>query len=194
MSGPAAVSAAAAAPCGAPSAGGCGDGFSRWAREHTRQLTWTTFRLTCDWHEAEDLTQDALIRLAAAWASIRHPDATHAFARRVIINRFIDTRRRPRPPLTWTEPDRTGTGSGEAAILGHGRCTSPDHAARVCNDTVLRQALAQLPPRARTIVVLRYFYALPATQVAAMLGCSVGNVKSQSSRALSTLRQLLPQD
>jgi DNA-directed RNA polymerase specialized sigma24 family protein len=52
-------------------------------------------------------------------------------------------------------------------------------------------ALATLPPGARAVVVLRYWSDLSVEQVAAVLGCSTGNVKSQSARALDKLRILL---
>lgn len=65
----------------------------------------------------------------------------------------------------------------------------PQEAARDNDDRVmLMAALLSLPSRQRSVVVLRFWLDMTETQVAEALGCSVGNVKSQASRALATLR------
>lgn len=70
------------------------------------------------------------------------------------------------------------------------RGATSDSSAAVDDRDGLRRALACLPPRQRAVVVLRYAEDLPEAEVAALLGCSVGSVKSQASRGLVRLRQV----
>ena len=94
--------------------------------------------------------------------------------RRVLVNanRSRFRKRRVAEQLTGTVPEPV-----------------PQEPTGGCDDRVtLMAALLSLPPRQRSVVVLRFWLDMTETQVAETLGCSVGNVKSQSSRALATLR------
>jgi len=124
---------------------------------------------------AEDLTQTTLAKVFTAWRRIRHRDAVNAYAMRTLLNTYLAESRRKRPAelLTGEPPERPVETPGpelRLAILG---------------------ALATLPPKARAVVVLRYWADLSVDQVAGLLGCSAGHVKSQSARALDKLRLLL---
>jgi RNA polymerase sigma-70 factor (sigma-E family) len=154
------------------------DDFTAFAEAASSRLLNTAYLLCGDWHTAEDLTQTALARVFASWHRIREPDAVHAYARRTLLNAyFVDCRRTRRGEILIAElPD-----PGERATPG----AAPELR------LALMDALATLPPRARAIVILRYWEDLSVDQVAAQLGCSAGNVKSQSSRTLARLRRLL---
>jgi RNA polymerase sigma-70 factor (sigma-E family) len=132
----------------------------------------TAYVVVRDWHVAEDLTQQALAKLYVAWPRIR-PETRMAYARRAVVNECLSHLRRHRPETPTDQLPDAGVDPHEpAADLGH--------------------ALAALPDRQRAIVALRFLDDLSVAEVGRMLGISDGTVKSQTSRALETLRQRLP--
>jgi RNA polymerase sigma-70 factor (sigma-E family) len=154
------------------------DEFTSFAEASASRLLATAFLLCGDWHAAEDLTQTTLAKVFAAWYRIRNQDSAHAYAKRTLVNTyFVDCRRIRRGEVL----------SGDTRDL-------PERAAEPQTPELrleLTAALATLPPKARAVVVLRYWEDMSIEQVAAHLGCSPGNVKSQSARALDKLRRLL---
>lgn len=133
----------------------------------------TAYVVVRDWDLAEDLVQQALTKLYVAWPRVQMPTRM-AYARRTVVNECLSHVRRHRPETPTAElPDRP-LERDEAA---------PD----------LTAALLVLPARQRAIVALRFLDDLPVTEVAAALGVAEGTVKSQTSRALETLRRHLPE-
>jgi len=133
-----------------------------------------SYGLTGDRQAAEDLAQTALARAYAAWPRVRRADDPDAYVRRILLNVNF-SRLRPRrftEQLTADPPD-------------HG---TPDPAGARDDRSALMAAMAALPAGQRAVVVLRYWLDLTEPQVAAALGCSVGNVKSQAARGLAKLR------
>jgi RNA polymerase sigma-70 factor (sigma-E family) len=151
------------------------DEFVEFAEAASPRLRRTAFLLCGDWHTAEDLVQSALTKVFLAWRRIRRQDAAYAYATRTLINCYLADRRLKRPVEVLTDlfPEVPTAGLAPETRL------------------VVLAALAELPPRARAVVVLRYWTDLSVDEVAAMLNCSPGNVTSQSSRALSKLRVTL---
>jgi len=144
--------------------------FEVFVRARLAELLRFGHVLTGSPHAAADLVQDALERTLLAWPRIQKRDDPEGYVRRTMINRYISIwRRRSRERLVAQIPDRA---SGSEP---------PDH-------SDLMWALAQLPPRARAVVVLRFYQDLSERETAAMLGCSIGTVKSQTARALARLR------
>jgi len=146
--------------------------FTEFFAARAPALRRTAYVVVRDWHVAEDLTQQALAKLYVAWPRVRE-DTRMAYARRVVVNECLSHLRRHRPETpTETVPDRA------------------------VHDPVGRddvgQAIAVLPPRQRAIVALRFFEDLPVSEVGRLLGIADGTVKSQTNRALVTLRQHLP--
>jgi RNA polymerase sigma-70 factor (sigma-E family) len=132
----------------------------------------TAFLLTHDHGLAEDLVQTALARSWRAWARIQgDPDA---YVRRVMVNTFASWWRR-----RWNGERATG----EVPDVVHG-----DHGDDVARRDGLLRALAGLPRRQRAVIVLRFFEDLTEAQTAAALGVTVGTVKSQTAKALASLR------
>jgi RNA polymerase sigma-70 factor (sigma-E family) len=133
------------------------------------------FLLCGDWHASEDLVQTTLAKVFVSWRKIRRQDAGHAYASRTLVNTYLADKRlrRSEEILTSRPPERSIQPSGPETRI------------------VVLNALATLPPKSRAVVVLRYWADLSVDQVADMLGCSPGNVKSQSARALSKLRTML---
>ena len=149
--------------------------FTEFAAAAAPRLRRTAFLLCGDWHSAEDLTQTALAKVFVAWRRINQPEAAHAYATRTLVHSYLADRRLRR--------------SGE--ILAGELPERPAEPHQAEDRIVLLTALAKLPAKARAVVVLRYWNDLSVDQVAATLGCSPGNVKSQSARAMDKLRTLL---
>lgn len=135
------------------------------------------YALTGDRGAAEDLAQTALARAYAAWPRVMRAGDPDAYVRKIVVNASRDRFRKRRVDelLTGSPPD--GPAAGPA-----GRADGFDDRA------ALLTALLRLPAGQRAAVVLRYWLDLTETEAAALLGCSVGNVKSQASRALAKLR------
>lgn len=146
------------------------------AAEYPRLLR-TAFLLTGDGGTAQDLTQETAVRLLANWRSVRRADNPHAYARKVMLNVHLRGKRR-----AWHGEIPTGRLPDEAARSAY---------AGVDDRDMVMRALAQLPERQRAAVVLRHHEGLSEAETAALLGCSVGNVKSLTSRGASALRAAL---
>jgi RNA polymerase sigma-70 factor (sigma-E family) len=152
------------------------DEFADFAAAIAPRLRRTAFLLCGDWHTAEDLAQTTLAKLFVAWRRISRREPVDAYAVRTLVNTYLADRRMkrsaaerpaaevPEHPVEWAGPELR---------------------------IVILNALATLPPGARAVVVMRYWADMSVEQVAAALGCSPGNVKSQSARALAKLRPLL---
>jgi RNA polymerase sigma-70 factor (sigma-E family) len=157
--------------------------FSEYMHGRWTQLVRLGYGLTGDRQLAEDLAQTALARAYAAWPRVRRSGNPDAYVNKIMVNahhgRF--RKRRVTERLTDAPPDpaaadATGAHDDRSALMA---------------------ALLTLPPGQRAVVVLRYWMDMTETEAAAALGCSVGNVKSQASRALAKLRlspALLAQD
>jgi RNA polymerase sigma-70 factor (sigma-E family) len=156
--------------------------FEDFVRRRRSHLLGTAVVLTAgDHHLAEDLVQGVLVRLYLAWGRATRRGGVDAYARRALVNAFIDHRRRPsvaRETVTDTVPDRVAA----TASL-----------AQEAVDAELLAALKALPERMRAAVVLRHVADLSVEDAADALGCSPGTVKSQTARGLAKLRELLPQ-
>jgi RNA polymerase sigma-70 factor (sigma-E family) len=128
--------------------------------------------------EAEDLLQSVLERAYRRWARICRDGDPERYVRRMLVNASVDRwrRLRRRPELLVRSP------AGGQVVA--------DQAATVADRDELLRALATLPVRQRAVIVLRYLEDLSETQTAAVLGCSAGTVKSQTSRALTRLREV----
>jgi len=148
------------------------DEFVEFARAMSPRLRRTAFILCGDWHTAEDLVQVTLAKMFVSWRRISRRDAAPAYATRTLVNVYLADKRlkRAREVLTDRLPEHPIEPSAPELRM------------------VVLDALAALPPGARAVVVLRYWEDMSVEQVAAVLGCSAGNVKSQAARALSRLR------
>jgi RNA polymerase sigma-70 factor (sigma-E family) len=125
--------------------------------------------------EAEELVQSALVRVALRWPFVRDKDNPDGYVRRAIVNGYLTTWRRVRSrEMLVDEVPETAT--------------SADGTAGVDELMTVRRALAGLPPRQRAVLVLRYLEDRSEQETAELLGCSVGTVKSQASKALAKLR------
>ncbi|MFD5798995.1 MULTISPECIES: SigE family RNA polymerase sigma factor [Streptomyces] len=131
-----------------------------------------------DQHAAEDLLQNALVKAAGRWQRIDEPEA---YVRRILYRQQVSRWR-----LKWRRREVTVAELPEAAA-------APDASGTAELRLVLRTALSRLTARQRTVLVLRYFEDLPEADVARLLGCSVGTVRSTTHRSLARLRALAPE-
>jgi len=154
--------------------------FAEFVRDRSMALYRTAYLIAGDAHHAEDLLQSALERAYRRWRRIGAMDHPEAYVRRIIVNLATD-RWRGRRYVTELPLDED--------VLGDRQLTDP--AARVDLRHGLAAALRRLPVAMRTVLVLRYWEGLPEAEVAAELGCSLGTVKSQASRGLVRLRELV---
>ena len=151
-----------------------GEDFRRFVVGRQRSLLRTAWLLTGDWASAEDLVQTTLITAWPRWARISTTANPDAYVRRILVNKSHDWRRR-----RWHGEIPT------AAVPEGPAAEGPD--AELTRGLV--QALRGLPPRQRTVIVLRYFDDLTEVETAAAMDCAVGTVKSQTSKALAALRR-----
>ncbi|NUR26937.1 MAG: SigE family RNA polymerase sigma factor [Catenulispora sp.] len=150
--------------------------FEQFMAARWQPLVRAAYVLTGNQQDAEDIAQTALTNAYSAWPRIRKADDVTVYVHRILINVYRTARRRRRvvEVLTSAVPDRRGAAASAGESL-HDR------------DEIV-QALALLTAKQRAVIVLRYLEDLTEAQTAAVLGCSVGTVKSQTSRALAKLR------
>jgi RNA polymerase sigma-70 factor (sigma-E family) len=141
----------------------------------SRALRRTAYLVCGDWGQAEDLVQEALLKLYVAWPRVASAEGVHAYARRTVVNVAIDAGRKS------SKLQRT---SEEIPDLPDGH----DAVGQLDTRSVVMDGLRELPARARACVVLRYFDDLSVEDTARTLGVTTGTVKSQTSRGLELLR------
>ncbi|MFC0029710.1 SigE family RNA polymerase sigma factor [Micromonospora chaiyaphumensis] len=149
------------------------EGFDDFVVTRSPRLLRTAFLLTRDWALAEDLLQTALARAWEAWRRI--DGDPEPYVRRIIVNAYASSWRR-----RWW-------GELPTADLPEATAEADPHAGLDDRDRLWR-ALGRLPRRQRAVLVLRYFEDLSEAEISEVLGCSVGTVKSQASRAVAKLR------
>lgn len=150
--------------------------FSEYVAQRRTQLRRIAYLLCGDVHRAEDLVQTALLKLYVAWPRVQRAGNIDGYVRRTMVNSNIDESRRP-----WRRE--------EPGLDGFDR-PSPAQT-DTADRSALLDALAELPLGQRRVVVLRHFVGLSVEETATDLDCSPGTVKSQSSRALARLNELL---
>ena len=151
------------------------DEFERFVAEHGDRLLHTAYGLCGDWQHAEDLVQHALVTLARRWPAVGANPLGYAYRClvRANIDRWRVVRRRPEVLLDPQDMVALEPGSEPTPFEDH---------------LVVLAALQTLPRRQRAIVVLRYLQDLSEADTAAVLGISVGAVKSGAARGLARLR------
>jgi RNA polymerase sigma-70 factor (sigma-E family) len=151
--------------------------FTEFVAGRSAELLRLAYVLTADQYAAEDLLQSALTKAAAHWGRIR--GAPEGYVRRIMY----------REQVSWW---RRRARRHEIAMAQVPEVPARDEVAGVEARLALRDALLALPPGKRVMLVLRYLEDLPEAQVADILGCSVGTVRSQTHKAIVQLRLVLP--
>jgi RNA polymerase sigma-70 factor (sigma-E family) len=148
--------------------------FTEFYAARVRALRRVAYLVVRDWHAAEDVTQRALVKVYRAWPRIQ-PAGLEAYARRAVVNEALThvTRRSRHDVVVEHVPDRPMP-------------AAPDGGA-------IAAALEALPPQQRAVVALRFVDDLSVASTAEVLGIAEGTVKSHTSKAMATLRRLVPE-
>ena len=160
------------------------DSFEQFVEgSSSRMLTMAMLLTGHNRADAEDLLQTVLERAFRRWPRICRTGDPGPYVRQMLVNASVDRwrllRRRPEQPF----------GADDRAHVGD-VLAGPDQSAAIADQDLLWRALAQLPAGQRAVLVLRYYEDLTEAQTAAVLGCTVGSVKAQASRALAKLRAI----
>ncbi|NYD56182.1 RNA polymerase sigma-70 factor (sigma-E family) [Nocardioides marinisabuli] len=153
--------------------------FTEYLAARQAALLRTAYLVCGDRHQAEDVLQTALAKLYLSWDEVRDRGAVDAYVRRIIVNETTSAWRRP-----WHRRERP-TDQVPETTAHHDTYDEGRSAA-------LWEVVRSLPPKARAVVVLRYYEQLSEAETAETLGISTGTVKSQTSRAMSMLRERTP--
>jgi RNA polymerase sigma-70 factor (sigma-E family) len=139
----------------------------------------TAYLLCGDSHRADDLVQVTITKLYVHWRRASAADHLDGYVRAMLVRTFLSEQR-----LGWMRRIRLVGSPAETPVEA---VPGPDVETR----EVVHAALARVSPKARAVLVLRFLLDLPVAEVAEVLGCSQGNVKSQTSLGLAALRRLL---
>jgi RNA polymerase sigma-70 factor (sigma-E family) len=153
--------------------------FTEFAATTIRRLRRTAYLMCGDWHRAEDAAQDALVSVYRRWNRIQRAEGLNSYAQRCVVNAVLDQSRKP-----WRRREHLNDADETAWV-------TPDAVRPVDDRLQVMQALAVLPPGQRACVVLRHYADFSVEQTADILRISAGGVKSQTSRGLTRLRELL---
>ncbi|CAM5610113.1 SigE family RNA polymerase sigma factor [Streptomyces griseorubiginosus] len=150
--------------------------FREFAEARQTQLRRSAYLLCGDWHQAQDLTQTALMKLYAAWGRVTRDGNVDAYARTILTRTFIDQQRKQgwREESVSEPPDLPSTASATPELR-----------------LMMQEALMELPPRYRAVLVLRFWEDWTVEQTAHALRVSPGTVKSQSARGLARLKDIV---
>lgn len=160
-----------------------GTSFETFVDERGPALLRLAWLLCADGDAAEDLVQEALVKVLPRWRRIVAGGAPEPYVRSVIRTTFVDGWRRRRLREVLVDAD---TALPEPAA-------TPDPATGVAVRLTVQAALLRLTPRQRAVLVLRFYEDLTETATARELGCSVSTVKSQTRHAIGRLRVLAPE-
>ena len=152
--------------------------FSAYMSARQPALYRTAYLLAGDHAGAEDLLQNAFAKLYLSWDRIRDHEAIDGYVRRIMVNEHNSLWRRAWKRREHTTDTMPETGTVDTYDDGTGGA--------------LWSYISTLPPRQRSVIVLRYYEQLSEAEIADVLGISVGTVKSQASRALAGLRARAP--
>lgn len=149
--------------------------FEKFVTQRLPALYRYAMVLTQNRHDAEDLVQEALTRTGLRWSAIRRKDDPEGYVRTAMVRIMANRWRRPKREVSVSDPPEP---AAEDVALE-----------RLLDDDGIRSRIAGLPPRMRAVLVLRYVEERGDAEIAWLLGCSCGTVKSQASRGLARLRE-----
>ncbi|MFJ2827785.1 SigE family RNA polymerase sigma factor [Streptomyces sp. NPDC087263] len=157
--------------------------FREFVAARSKSLLHTAYLLTGDWEQGRDLLQTALASTARRWSKLRDRQQPETYVRRAIYHAQVDRFRL----LSWGRETVTDTLPEQPS----GQVGGGDWAETVVQRQDIMAALRRLPKRQRAVIVLRYFEDQPDAEIAAILGVAQGTVRSQTHKALATLRSAL---
>ncbi|WP_216208913.1 SigE family RNA polymerase sigma factor [Amycolatopsis aidingensis] len=154
------------------------EGFDDFVTDRLDRLLRYATALTCDPHLAQDVVQEVLLRAQRHWPRIATMRAPELYVRRMLTNEY----------LSWRRRKAARTVASTHAALERAAVPVEDGADRHAERDAMRGRIARLPRKQRAAIVLRYYEDLDDAEIAEVLGCTAGTVRSHISRALGTLR------
>jgi RNA polymerase sigma-70 factor (sigma-E family) len=154
------------------------DGFERFVADRLDRLLRYATAMTCDRYLAQDIVQNALLQAQRRWARIAAMDAPYLYLKRMVTNEY----------LSWRRSRAARDIASSHRALDAVAPTVGDPAVRHAERDAMRARIATLPRKQRAAIVLRYYEDCPDAEIASVLGCTEGTVRSHISRALRTLR------
>ncbi|MFI5931580.1 SigE family RNA polymerase sigma factor [Actinoplanes sp. NPDC051494] len=149
--------------------------YTAYVNGRAHALRRLAYLLCGDTHQADDLVQETITKLYVRWSRVRKADNVDGYVHTMLVRTFLDDRRRGWwKVLLGTPPEREAPPGAEVETRH-----------------VLRAALAQVPARQQAVLVLRFLDDRPVAEVAELLDCSEGTVKSQTAHGLTALRRVL---
>jgi len=154
--------------------------FDLLVEEHRQEVYRLAHRLLGNHADADDLAQEAFLRVYRSLRRFRGESAFRTYLTRIVLNLAADRRRarRARRQVSMDEvPEREHPGATEPAETG------------LIREEVLRRAVGRLPPRQRETLILRVFQEMKFREIAKVMGCTVGTAKANFFHALKGLRE-----
>jgi RNA polymerase sigma-70 factor (sigma-E family) len=148
-------------------------------RDHRLRLVRLAMLLVDIPATAEDVVQEAFTGLHRHWTGLRDETAAVAYLRAAVVNGSRSVLRRRRTAREYVPPHAANARSAESLAM-----LSAEHQSVV-------DALGQLPPRQREVLVLRYYGGLTESEISEAAGMSRGTVKSTASRALDAVARIM---
>ncbi|MER5268847.1 SigE family RNA polymerase sigma factor [Actinosynnema sp. NPDC002837] len=152
--------------------------YDQFVTERLDRLLRYATALTCDKHLAQDIVQDVLLRARQKWARIGAVDVPYLYVKRMVTNEY----------LSWRRRRAARDVSSTHVVLDDLAPSVADPAVRHAERDEMRARIAVLPRKQRAALVLRYYEDSTDAEIAEILGCAEGTVRSHISRALHTLR------
>jgi RNA polymerase sigma-70 factor (sigma-E family) len=154
------------------------DEFHAFVAERLNRWRRSAYLLCGDWHLADDLVSQALVKLHRSWSKARGADNVDAYAQKVLTRCWLTERGR-----RWRHLEQTHSDPPPQSYLPNDR---------VVDRLPLAELLRSLGPRQRAVLILRFYLDHSVEETAEILGVSPGTIKSQSARALQQLRIATP--
>jgi RNA polymerase sigma-70 factor (sigma-E family) len=150
--------------------------FDAYVADQGAALLRFAYVLTGDHHLAEDLVQEALVKVYRRWSRVERADQPGAYVRKAVLRQY----------LSW----RRLRSSRELPTALDVELVSPeaDHVERLANRDAVRARLAVLPRQQRAVLVLRFYEDLDDVAISELVGCSRVTVRAHASRGLARLR------
>nr|WP_198151983.1 SigE family RNA polymerase sigma factor [Kibdelosporangium sp. MJ126-NF4]CEL22555.1 RNA polymerase, sigma-24 subunit, ECF subfamily [Kibdelosporangium sp. MJ126-NF4]CTQ89411.1 RNA polymerase, sigma-24 subunit, ECF subfamily [Kibdelosporangium sp. MJ126-NF4] len=154
------------------------DGFDQFVTDRLDRLLRYATAMTCDRYLAQDIVQEVLLRAQRRWDRIGTMDAPYLYVQRMVTNEYLSW---------WRRRSSRDVASPATTIAAH---TPPvgDPAVQHAERDAMRGRIAELPRKQRAALVLRYYEDRSDEEIAEVLKCTTGTVRSHISRALQTLR------
>jgi RNA polymerase sigma-70 factor (sigma-E family) len=150
--------------------------FSSYLAAEGSALLRFAYVLTGDHHLAEDLLQEALVKVHRRWSRVRRTDRPGAYIRKTVLRQYLSWRR------------LRSSGEKPGLVIADDVADEADHAQRLADRDALWALLATLPRQQRAVLILRFYEDLDDSAIGDLVGCSTATVRAHASRGLAKLR------